>query len=292
MYFLLGIGCAILGVLAPLALVNQWLPDARGRVLGWVNAPTILLLVPLLIGQFMPTIGRNGLLLAAAGLLLAAVPLFLLVPKGLGPDAPSQEGGEIVQRGQLREVLVSRSFWTIAIAIGVLAGMSSAFIVNVVAIGTDRGMSFPAAASLVSIFAASGAVGSIALGWLCDRIGALPTVAIAAACQALICMALVLAEAPHTFALVSMMGVVSAPILTLMGATVSQIIAPQLVNRAIGAVYFVKLPFIFAFAPLFEFFSHFGDRFALSFCLMAVALGLTTGALLLLHWSRTRAALH
>jgi MFS family permease len=290
MYFLLGVGCAILGVLAPLTLVNRWLPERRGRVLGWVNAPIVLLLVPLIVGQLIGTIGRDGLLLAAAAILLATIPLFMAAPQAADciPMSPQKESGSPERRGEVRELLGSASFWTIAIAIGVLAGMSSAFIVNVVSIGTDRGMSFPAAASLVSVFAASGAAGSVALGWLCDRIGALPTVAISAFCQAVLCIALVFAEAGHTFPLVSMIGIFSAPILTLMGAAVSQTIAPHLVNRAIGAVYFVKLPFIFAFAPLFEYFSHFGARYSLSFYLMSVALGLTAGALLLLHRSRCR----
>jgi predicted MFS family arabinose efflux permease len=290
MYFLLGIGCAVLGVLAPLALVNRWLPGARGRILGLVNTPVALLLVPLLIGEFIEPLGRGGLFLAAAVLMLAAVPLFMMVPDEhrSTAEAPETQSPGSIPKGDLRAVLRSGSFWTIAIAIGVLAGMSSAFIVNVVAFGTDRGLSFAAAASLVSVFAASGAVGSIVLGWLCDRLGALPTVALSAFCQAALCIVLVFAGAPHTYPLVAAMGVFSAPILTLMGAAVSQTIAVHLVNRAIGAVYFVKLPFIFAFAPLFELFSHVGPRFSLSFCLMAVALGLTALALLVLYWRGDR----
>lgn len=285
MYLLLGIGCAILGVLTPLALVNRWLPEKRGRVLGWVNAPIVLLLVPLLIGEFIGTIGRDGLLLACMAALLAAIPLFMLIPdddsRGSVPTGTDRD--EADRRGEVRALLGDRSFWTIALAIGILAGTSSAFIVNVVAIGTERGLSFQAAASLVSIFAASGAVGSIALGWLCDRIGALPTVALAAFCQAALCIAMIFGQAAHTFPLVSMMGVFSGPILTLMGSVVSQTIAPALVTRAIGFIYFVKLPFIFVFAPAFDFLSHFNERFSLSFTLLSIALALTGGALLWLY---------
>lgn len=272
MYFLLGMGCAVLGVLGPLSLINTWLPEIRGRILGYVNAPIVLLAVPFLIGNFLEVVGRDTFFLLFSAAFLIAVPVFFAIPndpKRIGVQAMQPDPGKAEAT---RAILANRTFWAVALAIGVMAGTSSAFIVQVAPFGIARDMSFEAAASLVSIFAASGIFGSIVLGWLCDRMGGVKTIALSAFLQAMVCLGLVLSGVSLIIPLVSLMGVLSVPIVTLMGATISEIMEKDLVNRSVGIIYLIKLPFIFSFAPLFGFISDLGGGFSSSFIFLSVTL--------------------
>jgi MFS family permease len=145
MYAMIGAGACLLGILAPLALINRWFTADRAKILGVVNLPVAHFLAPLIIAEFLPSIGRFGILSGIALLFLLLVPLLLLVIETPASIGQAPHGGVAGSPGgdgkgtslSTRAIIANPDFWLLSIPIGVMAGSGAAFAVHVVPFG-DR----------------------------------------------------------------------------------------------------------------------------------------------------------
>ncbi|WP_162854682.1 MFS transporter [Sphingobium estronivorans] len=172
---LLSTGTAMLGPLTASTLTSRWFEKGRGKALGVVSVATsaggflVLPLMAALVEQFgwrtaLITLGLLvSLLLGGLGLLFMREP----------DDAAAAHGrprSQTAPRWTARMLCRTRDFWLIAISIGLLFGIDQALLASLVAYGTDRGFSLPAAAMLVSAISGSAILGKLAIGALADRI--------------------------------------------------------------------------------------------------------------------------
>lgn len=256
MYGLLGAGACILAVLGPVTIVSRWFTATRARVLGTVNLPIFLLLTPIAIGATLPQFGRGPVLLTLAAGFLIVIPLLATLaerPPVAEPGvadataAPAASEAEPLPTGK---IVSDPAFWFLSIAVGLMSGASSTFIVHIVPFATGQAMSLQSASSLVSTFAAMGIVGSLSFGWAVDRFGASIVTICSALAQATLWAALLHANEPMLFVVTALIGICLVPVTTLHGAAMAQIFPVASVSRALGLSYVIKLPFLFVLPPL------------------------------------------
>lgn len=294
MYALLGAGACILAVLGPVTIVSRWFTKTRARVLGTVNLPIFLLLTPIAIGMALPYVGRGPVLLTLAAGFLLVVPLLATLverPPVAEPDAanPASARATDAQPLPTGAIVSSPAFWFLSIAIGIMAGASSTFIVHIVPFATGREMSLQSASSLVSMFAAMGIVGSLSFGWAVDRFGASLVLIGSALAQAVLWTAMLHASEPLLFVATALIGICLVPVNTLHGAAMAQVFPVASVSRALGLSYVIKLPFLFGFPPLAGWlFDRSGDYVLPFYVFSALALLACLAALAMLAAVRAR----
>lgn len=253
-YALIGIGIALTAILGPLALVTRWVEEGRGKILSIVNLPLMLCACPFLIGWLLPHIGRPALLMGLGMAFVVLIPLLLLLlrewPQGQEPHPGEQivrAGG--VDQGPEASVLRSPGFWLLSFGIGIMAGCGIVYVVHIVAFGLDKGMAIGAAAWLLTIYAGAGLLGTPLFGWLSDRLGPGNALVLSAGCQAVLWSLLLVFNGAPLYLVAAGLGICCTPLVTLHGAAISALFGQQLVSRAMGYSYLVKLPFIFGFGP-------------------------------------------
>ena len=174
-YAILGVCGVTMGVIGPLTLVNQSFSTNRGKMLGLIHMPILLMTAPVVIAEAFPALGRTGVLLAVAALFLLIAPVIWWQTRGLSPaaqvgqPAPADRRADAIPPGGvgrrgLALVLVS-------LAIAIIAGGAVVYMAHIVPFGLSRGMTLPVAALLISLFSGFGILGSPVAGWLCDRLG-------------------------------------------------------------------------------------------------------------------------
>lgn len=253
-YAILGVCAVTLGVIGPLTLVNQSFSTNRGKMLGLVHMPILLMTAPVVIAQALPALGRTGVLLVVAALFLLLAPIIWWQTKDLSPAvqigqpaSSDQRMDAIPPRGGSRRRL---ALVLMSLAIGVIAGSSVAYMAHVVPFGLSRGMTLPVASLLISLFSGFGIVGSPVAGWLCDRLGPYWTLVGATLAIAALWLTLPTLDRAVVFVGAALLGFFAAPINTLHAAAVSNLYGPDEVGKAMGMSYLIKLPLIFGMAPL------------------------------------------
>jgi len=114
----------------------------------------------------------------------------------------------------------------------------------------SRGMGPPTAALVMSAYSGAGLLGVPLFGWLADRIGGARALALSAAVQAMAWAALALVPVAGFIPLSAVLGIATTPLTTLHGAAMAQLFGAAGVSRAMGVSFAIKLPFLFAAAPL------------------------------------------
>lgn len=253
-YAILGVCGVTMGVIGPLTLVNQSFSTNRGKMLGLIHMPILLMTAPVVIAEAFPALGRTGVLLAVAALFLLIAPVIWWQTRGLSPaaqvgqPAPADRRADAIPPGGvgrrgLALVLVS-------LAIAIIAGGAVVYMAHIVPFGLSRGMTLPVAALLISLFSGFGILGSPVAGWLCDRLGPYWTLVGATLAIATLWLALPNLDSAFIFVGAALLGFFAAPINTLHAAAVSSLYAPDEVGKAMGMSYLIKLPLIFGMAPL------------------------------------------
>jgi MFS family permease len=302
MYVLAGAGVCLLGVIAPVTLVARWFESGRAKALSLVNLPILLFLSPYLITEFLPAYGRSAVLLAIGALFLILTPLLWLVvehPAQLGqlPHGATGQGAAaaaqtdpVAVRLSTGSIFANARFWIISLGVGVMAGAGTAFVVHIISFGVEQHMSLQQASLLLSIHAGSGILGTLLFGWFADRAGPAVALATNTLLQALLWWSLLQVSGTAMFVLAAVMGICVVPVTTLHGASLSALFGAANVSRVMGFSYLIKLPFLFASAPLVGLLFDRTGRYQLPFQLTAMILAVACGAfMLLVYMSRQRA---
>lgn len=290
-YAVIGVGVCFLAILAPVTVISRWFVADRAKVLSVVNLPIALFVSPLIVGHFLPEYGREAILWTIGIVFLSMAPLILLMidrPEAVGQrpygDVETTGGCEAVadqeKSNQLRtnrEIVANPPFWLISFAIGIIAGSGTAFVVHAVPFGVEYGgFSLQEASMLLSIFAGSGIIGALLFGWFADCYGPHRALIVTCIFQAGVWWVMLQATGTPLFILAGVMGVCALPLLTLHGAVLTVLYGAENVSRAMGFSYFLKLPFIFLFAPGLGYIYDKTGSYSTPFIMTSALLGVAT----------------
>jgi cyanate permease len=262
MYGLIGIGVCVIAILGPLAMVNRWYLTNRARMLSIVNLPICLFVTPSAVAALLPIYSRSGILYGVAGIFLLMVPLlWLLVDRpeqvgqlARGGDSPDQPDASVKAIAMpllsTGAILRDPAFWFISVAVGIMGGSATAFVVHSIPFSMGKLMSLRQASAMLSVYAFSGIFGNLMMGWVADRIGPLVTLVLTSLMQALLWFGMLQFSGISLFAIAGLLGICVIPLVTLHGAALSELFGAANISRAMGFSYSVKLPFLLVFAPL------------------------------------------
>lgn len=265
---IIGPGFALAGVVPCAALISNWFSASRGRALGIINIPVGNALLPLIAAALMTRFGLSGALAGNGVLLLALIPFaFFLI------DTP-QKAGQLPLGGiegpttaaeqplSATQILRSPRFAVLTLGIALLSAAGLAMVAHLIPLAIDRGVALAPASLLLAAFGLAGLVGAPLFGWLSDRIGGGPSLAVLAILWIPFWLALIIAgnDLPVLLALAFLIGLFSNGILTLFGVLAGEWLGPANIGLGMGLCYFFKIPFMFAAAPLAgAMFDHFGS---------------------------------
>ncbi|MFQ3894808.1 MFS transporter [Sphingobium sp. R-7] len=284
-YGILGMSAVVLGIIGPVSLVNRLFESGRGRVLGLIHMPLLLMVAPIVIAELLPLCGRAGILFGIAALFAAIAPFLLtLIPSfstDSDPDRPSTDGPADSEDPKLGK----RSMFALvplSLSVGVIAAGSVVYMAHIVPFGLGRGMTLASASLLISLYSGFGVAGSPVAGWVADRIGAYWTLALAAVLIGVIWILLPATQGPIIFVAASLLGFFAAPINTMHAAAVSTLFDAAKVGRAMGISYLFKLPILVSAAPLVAFavgqYQSYNQPFILLAMITFLAAGLAVSA--------------
>ena len=176
----IALSVTLLGPLPATTVVAKWFTRQRGRAIGIVS------LGPLVAGLTLSLLG--GALLVSQGWritlrwfslgALGVAPLVWTVirnrPEELG-QFPDGEPGGVALHGtsspewSTRDLLAARSFWVIALAVGLIFGFLQAWQPNVGKYAEDLGHGLREQSWLLAVGAALGMPSTVIFGWLAER---------------------------------------------------------------------------------------------------------------------------
>ncbi|TXS95842.1 MFS transporter [Parahaliea maris] len=184
LFLLAGPGAAAIGPLTASTVISRWFTLHRGKALGVGAAGTSLggaMLVPLIALSLDYLTWRETLLLQGGviTLLVSFIAWRTVVSRpqdiGLHPDgadAPARVdhcAQADMKRWSPRELLRSRDFWCLSVAVSITFGVSQAILVSLVPYASDMDISPQKASFLVSVSAFSSIIGKLAVGALSDH---------------------------------------------------------------------------------------------------------------------------
>ncbi|WP_173012805.1 MFS transporter [Niveispirillum sp. SYP-B3756] len=287
MFALIGAGTSLIAVLGPVTLATRWVAVGRGKVLSIINLPLVLFATPFLVALLLPAWGReaiyHGFATASFALLL---PLLLVSERPTESDSQAAAGRmatptiRFFRRGD---------FWLLALGIGILAGIGTAYTVHAVPYAVSRDLSQAQAAGLLSLYAGAGIFGTLLFGWLSDKLGASMALVLAAFTQTIMWLLLVLAPTAIFPIIAAILGIVTVPLVTLHGAVLAALFGPAGVSKAMGYSYAIKLPFIFGVTPLIGWLFMLDGHYQPAFLGCAAALlAATLLFLVVVRWAKAR----
>ena len=184
---LIGLGTGSMALVFAATVANAWFVKRRGLVLGILTAGGAagqLVFLPL-VAYLAETTSWvvASLLIAAAALVVLPVAVILLRDRpsdlGLAPyggdqvvEAPTNRGNAAVLAvGALRRAARTRAFWALAAAFAICGATTNGLIgIHFVPSAHDHGMATTTAAGLLMVVGIFDIVGTVASGWLTDRI--------------------------------------------------------------------------------------------------------------------------
>ena len=169
-------------------VVSRWFVRLRGRASGLLGLfhSTGMVLFPLIAGLVIQASGYRSawVVLGVIVLAVALGPVALLIIQrpedvGLSPDGDraddeAHDANEAAQRTEeawtLREAMRTRALWMLALSTGILFLLQSGINIHQAAYFRDQGLGTTIAAISVSMNAIFLGIGSVAWGWLVDKI--------------------------------------------------------------------------------------------------------------------------
>jgi len=192
---LIGLGSGSMALVFAATITNTWFVARRGLVSGILSAGSAtgqLVFLPVMAG-LVTTSGWRSASLVVAGAALAVVPLILLFMRNSPADLGvrrfgeseaaaakvAAEAAEAAPTGNparyaltvLREAAKTRTFWALAAGFAICGATTNGLIgVHFIPSAHDHGMPETTAAGLLAAVGIFDIVGTIASGWLTDRV--------------------------------------------------------------------------------------------------------------------------
>lgn len=254
---LIGPGMAA-GVVLPASLVTRWYVVHRGRALGIVSAPIVIALIPLASTWTLQSMGVAAAYWMLAGVsAVSVIANLFIVDRPPGANSPPA-GADAVARpdpapaGAMTALQLLRAprFWALMISAAASFAGSMILTSHMVPMARTWGYSATLAATLLSLQSFVGIGGTIAFGWLADRIGGAGTLALLLFNGA-ICWALLLLDLPFgvTAVIIGLIGFHAAGALPVLGMALSEAFGRESFSRAFGLVNLLNLPFAVISVP-------------------------------------------
>ncbi len=182
-----GVGAAALGMIVASSILSRWFVRRMGSIVSvpYAAAGTGMLIVPPVMQLLLQAYGWRSAHVVLGGVMLALLPVLLVLPLGSvgrGSEAwrqaraaqiQSATGGWTVRTAMRTSAfwgLFSAYFWTSVAAYSILP-QSVAYLI-------EQGFNPLVAATAFGMTGMLSAFGIVAVGWLSDRVGRLPTVTI------------------------------------------------------------------------------------------------------------------
>jgi MFS family permease len=260
-----GLGVCLLGVLPASTLVSRWFDKDRGKALGLINMPILLLMTPPLTALVLTEYGINTVFASLSALFLLCAAMLIMVQDAPEPSGIAKDGGGPPPAAPTLmttpAVLSSRAFWCLSLGVGIIAGGGTLLTAHIVPLAVGRGFALEPASLLLSAYAAAGLIGALLFGWLSDRFGARNTLVINAVGQIVLWGALMMIGVyGMMMTIAALIGLFTTSILAVHSAAINEIFGRENFSAVLGMSYLPKLVFISGSAPLAGFlFDYAGD---------------------------------
>lgn len=185
---LIGLGSGSMALVFAAEISNTWFVKRKGLVTGVLSAGSAtgqLVFLPV-VAAMAETSGWRTASLLISGIAIAVIPLVYFFirnhPSEFNVDAYGAEPGTTPPRvrhtgavaralGGLRDASTTRSFWALAIAFFICGATTNGLVgVHFIPSAHDHGMSLTVAAGLLAVVGVFDIVGTVASGWLTDRV--------------------------------------------------------------------------------------------------------------------------
>ena len=183
-YLLIGIGVGAATLLPCSMVIANWFGARRGVAMGLVMAGTSVggMVMTLVSDRTITLMGwRFGYLVLAAPVVLIVVPMILVFVRTRphrGPSSTMAQAAAALPGMEVGAALSCRSFWMLAAATLCFAVAVSGTNLHSVPYLIGIGYAPARAAFVLSVLLALGGMGKLVIGWIADRIGARPALAV------------------------------------------------------------------------------------------------------------------
>ena len=256
----------LIGPVAITVLLSRWFARRRGRAMGIAIAGISVggFCFPIIIqGLLDAHQWREALQLLSMVLLVWTVPMALMVvnhpsERGLNPDGdaePPELAREEMEKPEIsaRQILTDPAFWMIAGTVAIVTAGMKGMITNLAPLAIDNGVDASAAATLISVYAASSFIAKMNFAVLSDRLGprVLMFIALAGFAAGMAC----LTQAGGGYTMIAI-GVAITGLFGGLMVPIESYIAPRVfgqraVGRALGLLTGTILIALLATPPLF-----------------------------------------
>ncbi len=269
-YALLGPAMAIGGSVLPPTLVTRWFKRHRGLAIGIVHLPIVITIMPLAASMVIGRWGVTALLIVlavfAAMTLIPGSLALIEYPPGHDPrryatettaarrarGAPTAEPIFTVPR-----LLQNSRFWLLALAVGAVNTSSVTLSAHLPAMGVAWGYAPTSAAALASVMSLVGMAGAIIFGFVSDKIGGAPALALIAFDE-IILWSLLLMDLPYTprAVVVGLIGMHGSGAVPAVSKAIASAFGEASFSRAFGLASTATLPLmiasVFGFGLIFQ----------------------------------------
>ena len=251
-------GFLMLGVMPSNILASNWFVRHQGRALGFVTMPVFVMLVPMISAWALHHFGLSAVLVGIGLAHLIVLPLMPFVidrPEQIGQRPLGHEGAAVrTETGQMlpwKTLLMRPALWTIAVAVGIVAGGGVLKAAHMVPLVMGQGWSLEEASFLFAVSGGTGVLGAMAFGWLADRLGPGYALAANAIVQGLMWF-IFRQPAPYWLVLLDavVVGACGGGTAAAQGVLLTRLFGPRNFAQVIGLVTMFTVPFTFGAAPL------------------------------------------
>jgi len=239
----LALGAAFTGLLPAQSVAVRILPHKAGTLSGVITLgiSTGGIVMPgILTGPVAAFGWRPAFLIVSAIVLVTIVPSAWFLLRGYGERGLAAHGSETVSGNEAaqnttRAILGKLAFWVPLMGVVPAMFVVGTVLTNAVAIAADSGIAIGVAGYLVPAIAAGGAVGSVGLGWLCDRLDYRWVFGVTAAATVLALLLLLGHVGPWPMALAfAVVGIVAGGVFPVVGVMVVRSFGPIVFARIMG----------------------------------------------------------
>ena len=248
-----GLGLAMLAPLASSVLASNWNAHNPGLALGIANTPLFVALLPMIGMVVIRDHSLAAFYLLLAGLHVLLVPVLLGVSDGPADAAHRPDSHGHVPHAMVPSGMILRSgrFWTLCVGAGFLAAVGVAGISHLAPFAAERGVGTAETALLLSIMGGASVAGSLVVGALCSRLGAVRTLALVAAILGLSWGVMMATSSfPLLAAATLAVGACGAGVFPAVNIVSGKLFGQESLPRVLGIYGVVILPITFGLPPV------------------------------------------